>query len=264
MKKKNIVILTVLVMAIIPVAYAEQTSAQGTIEGEVIDGGLVGTLSLNPVTRIGTTNSTVEFMHATLTATFTTPDRDCIGFYGGTNINSVTTGGTFTLSCSDGTMIQGVLYGEHMDDGDNSFTYDAFVITPTPGPAGKDGLNGTNGTAGPQGPPGDTYYSSAFEDCNSKDSLVCSSSKQLKSEEYSCKPGFGLDTICLVGQCQLKRGIDSCTYGCENATCQAPLEWTSNTCSSWCRAGNDIPETPCNTWSNIRYYVETRHYCNWL
>ncbi len=130
------------------------------------------------------------------------------------------------------------------------------------GPKGDTGEQGPKGEKGDPGVPGDTYYGAAFEDCNSKDQLFCGTSRTVTSEDYYCRTGYGIDNICIVGQCRLRTQRDSCSYGCLDGECQPPMQWTQTTCRNWCRAGNDIPATPCETWSTSAQYV-SKGYCDW-
>jgi hypothetical protein len=156
--------------------------------------------------------------------------------------------------------------------GDKGDTGETGPIGPQ-GPSGNDGLvgaqgpQGEQGVPGPQGEqgvPGDSGYDDVFENCDLKDNQMCSNSNTLKSNDYVCKDGFGIDTKCIVGQCKVKAEYDSCSYGCTDSQCNAPTTWNQNTCSNWCQDGNDIPQTPCSNWDRPTRYVMERNYCEWL
>jgi len=301
MKNRKILILAIVLMVcLLPAAFADMESVEGTgvlswtnypdrpqnFNG-TIAGNLSGTISLVSNTYYDTVCTAVGVTDAKVTAHFDTLG-DCIGTYSGANVNQGQNSGHFILECDGEVQVSGSMFGVNTELGGINLNYNAFVITPTPGPKGDtgdtgatgadgkdgapgvagytpvkgvnyfdgingtngingtmpvkgvdyfDGINGTNGAKGIKGDKGDSIVGppgadgkdgkdgicmnecgQAFENCNSKDFQSCSGNSVF-GKDYRCKPGFGADTMCLVGGCTYTSISDSCKWGCTDGAC---------------------------------------------
>jgi hypothetical protein len=102
-----------------------------------------------------------------------------------------------------------------------------------------------------------------YESCDAKPHTTTCVNGNSVTTDYACHSGKGSNTQCLEGRCDAKTTTKTCNFGCLNGQCKAPSTWTESNCKSWCKDGNAIPASPCNTFSDARHYVNDHHYCVW-
>lgn len=172
--KKLISIAVVLALLVLPIALATDRRSgdisltwtnsperpqqfDGTVTGSLCGGsGVTCPISLVSTTDYDdvTTSNTVGVTHATVTTTLWS--ISCEGFYAGSNVDLGHNSGTFTLLCANGNMVNGMIYGQNDESGNINGNYDAFIVTPTPGPKGDTGTVGAQGPIGLTGATGET------------------------------------------------------------------------------------------------------------
>lgn len=159
--KRSIYVLVALLL--LPIAFATQSRVEGDISltwsnaverpqqfTGTVTGDLVGDITLESNTDYDTTATNVGVTWSK-NIVLTLSDNVCNGFFIGANVNAGRDGGMFQLSCDNGDMISGMMYGVNDANGNMNLKYSAFVITPTPGAKGDKGDKGDTGEQGIQG-----------------------------------------------------------------------------------------------------------------